>query len=568
VSSRYCGGLVIAAYFLLSAAAASAQIPAQCYPSGWSTVVRAEGLSEKMGDVVLDCYGGTPTPAGLAVPTADFTLVFNGIVTSRLLQGDWSEALLVIDEYTASAQRMCAEPAGTCSITGTGTGTGTFDGSAGRPNVFQGRVIGPNQILFAGIPFDAPGPFGALPYSGTRRLSFTNLRVNASTFPESFTPPMVVASVAVTGPAALVLDPSPVVAAFVLHGMSSVTDTHPMLSACSAQNGALATDPAASGTPQFSITLGEGTTPAFAPRTLTAYVDPNTSPDPVNQTNAPMSESQFVNISFPNVAGRGDLSRAGLADYGTRLAVLFSQIPPGVKLYAPATVALSRLGTPTGIVRMVDSASGPFNPVPANASGLAPIAVSGGTASAVFEVLKSHSTQPEQATIPIYVAYQGGVPAPGSVILKTRFAPLGSGMASASESIPRFVDGGTPQVAFTIQACSCATNVSSQVLVSRSGFRLNRATNRFEQTVSIKNTTAAAIAGPLVLAFDNLSANASVYTPAGVTSCASPASPFLNIIAQGSALAPGQTVTIPAAFLNPTQAAISYATRVLSGSTR
>lgn len=36
--------------------------------AGVTPLVRGEGLAESVGDIVLNCSGGTPTPAGQAVP--------------------------------------------------------------------------------------------------------------------------------------------------------------------------------------------------------------------------------------------------------------------------------------------------------------------------------------------------------------------------------------------------------------------------------------------------------------------------------------------------------------------
>jgi len=102
------------------------------------------------------------------------------------------------------------------------------------------------------------------------------------------------------------------------------------------------------------------------------------------------------------------------------------------------------------------------------------------------------------------------------------------------------------------------------VSITKSGFIYNFTTKRFSQTVIITNLTENTIPSPIGLVFDNLSANATVYNPAGVTVNQAPAgSSYVN--AAGS-LASGASVTLTVQFNNPTKGDISYTPRVLAGS--
>src|SRR5437588_6436237 len=127
--------------------------------------IHAEGMTELVGDITLICTGGAATTAGAAVPSINVTLFFNTSVTSRLYANGWSEALLLIDEPgsglpgTTNTQLACNDPNGLCLVTGTGNGQGTFDGSAGRPNIFQGVVSG-IPVTFFGVPIDPPQDVG------------------------------------------------------------------------------------------------------------------------------------------------------------------------------------------------------------------------------------------------------------------------------------------------------------------------------------------------------------------------------------------------------------------------
>jgi hypothetical protein len=200
--------------------------------AGVIPVIREESFAELVGDYILDCTGGIPTPANQVVQRVDITLTLSANVTSRLLTtefptSNFNEALLIIDEPNSPLNpsrplRACGAPGspdqtvvlgsvtrgdGICEIRSNGNplqtydgsgntwGTQTCDGSAGRPaanswgcgrpNVFQGRqgtFSAPNQVVFNGIPFDPPG--STLLDSGAtvlnhRILRFTNIRVAA-----------------------------------------------------------------------------------------------------------------------------------------------------------------------------------------------------------------------------------------------------------------------------------------------------------------------------------------------------------------------------------------------------
>jgi hypothetical protein len=99
-------------------ASAAANVPAlQCVANaGVPPIVRAEGIAELMGDLVLNCNGGYPagnldgsTLMGPAViPQVNVQIFLNANVTSKLISDPGSEALLMIDEPSATDQHICA----------------------------------------------------------------------------------------------------------------------------------------------------------------------------------------------------------------------------------------------------------------------------------------------------------------------------------------------------------------------------------------------------------------------------------------------------------------------------
>ena len=140
------------------------------------------------------------------------------------------------------------------------------------------------------------------------------------------------------------------------------------------------------------------------------------------------------------------------------------------------------------------------------------------------------------------------------------FFALGTDLVGNVESVKTVADATTRLV----NAPACASDVSPQVQVNRAGFSYNFATQRFVQTVTLKNISTATIASPISLVLNNLSSNATLYSPTGTTACATPAgSPFINWL---SSLSPGASASIVLQFIDPTKTGITYATRVLSGS--
>jgi len=165
-------------------------LPGEVGPLGCATNVsvtptlRAEGYAQPIGDITLICTGGTAVALGATLPLVNIQVSLNTAITNRLYANSfsnaWSEALLIVDEPgsglagVSATQRACNDTTGLCLITGTGDGQGTYDGSAARPNIFQGIVSG-NSVTFYNIPVDPPQVTGR-----ARVFRITNIRANAT----------------------------------------------------------------------------------------------------------------------------------------------------------------------------------------------------------------------------------------------------------------------------------------------------------------------------------------------------------------------------------------------------
>jgi hypothetical protein len=99
--------------------------------------------------------------------------------------------------------------------------------------------------------------------------------------------------------------------------------------------------------------------------------------------------------------------------------------------------------------------------------------------------------------------------------------------------------------------------------VSASGFVYNRRIGLVVQQVTLINSTASTIAGPICLALENLSSNTSLANAAGTTVNSPVGSPF--VIASSGDLAPGATLNVTLQFTLPSSGGITYAAHTVTG---
>ena len=227
-------------------------------------IVRAEGYAELVGDFVLVCTGGNPTPVGQAVAPANITIFLTTNITSKLLGTGalFSEALLIIDDPNAPGPNSnrpilnCGAPGapdngpvglGVCGIVSTGNPSQTYDGTpgtnvygTGRPNVFQAKpAINnglSNSLVWSGVPLDPPGT------GTTRTLRITNVRADAEFISVSgnFSVNSIVMNIGVNSNTSLSINNTTQVVALVQRGMvPSVVRSRLDFIQCNTENGAL-----------------------------------------------------------------------------------------------------------------------------------------------------------------------------------------------------------------------------------------------------------------------------------------------------------------------------------------
>lgn len=500
--------LATIALLLGVAGTASAQTPLSCFASAAATpLLRAEGITELTGDVVLNCTGGIPTGAGTPVPQVNIQVFLNTSVTSRILSTTgaaglgWSEAVLLIDEPLPAAQLACGAAtapesvtgSGICPVTGTG-GAGTYSGAAGRPNMFQGQIVG-NSVLFLGVPVDPPGT------TANRIIRITNIRANANALgvaSGNAPPTPVIATISTSPSSALpVNNPQQIVG----YTQKSLT-----VSFRAAVGGSAQTTPFGF---QQCITRSraQGIVGALRFEELFAqafkeryqFNPQNVLTGTGSLQSAIVSESGFFTSTTSGGGSLGPFDRgsstpAGLANFATRFRAVFNNIPAGVSIYVDPVACITTAGVPvapvggacTGtniqVATLTSSETGALGAVAgdtANLGGQAQLTITGtpGTATAVWEVVTAalpalSGTVLDKVDFGVNASFTASPgtnsPGLGTITVNGSYAPVSTATTATTGPIPRFADTSTASNAAQISVC--ATNLLFPFVTSQRGF--------------------------------------------------------------------------------------------------
>ena len=374
--------------------------------------VRAEGFTEALPDILLQCTGGTPTSAGANFPSFTVQVTYNVPAASRQLTVSLTEGLLLLDEPAAGAQSPC-------------TGlfcTGTPGGN--NRNVFQASRFGDNGIQFANVPIDG----------GPRTIRLTNLRANAVAAAGQ----PITATLTINGPEAVQLSsqivtmatPGPGLQVSVLNAANSAGGVPVQLNRTQNVN-----FPVQVSSPlTLSLRYSENSAVVFkersvassvaTPSTLGIQATPAQGADPSFRN----FESIFYNPAYPATSL---LNQAGAADTGTRLIARFNNVPPGTTLYASlAPIATSGTGITARLIATDASGAGMYQPVLATnfvADGsvaVAPLQVVNNNATAVWEILDP-TVNTEWLTFGVLVSSLANAPPEGEMTVTASLGPVG-----------------------------------------------------------------------------------------------------------------------------------------------
>jgi len=525
--------LATLALLLGTAGIASAQSQFTCTANAATPpLVRGEGITELTGDLLLTCQGGTATPVGTIVPTANIQIFLNTAITSRLLSGPNDEALLLVDDPqvaavagTATTTGFAAQspcPMGTvCPMYGRGAtagsagfGMSSYDGSGGpngstNRNVFFGQQVPANSgsIVWLGIPVDPPGTVRP-----SRVFRITNVRANASSLivaGPNQPPTAITSTISISPPTALPLNnfSAQLTVGFAAKGLLSSESSVTTFKQCTDVNSSGGTISISGSAPNGSgnagsVTMSEGFAQAFKVRNISTWngTSGTAGAAPVAQAVPGAVQPTATETGFysPVSGSTGVDNVAGLADFGTRLKVVFANVPTGVHVYVPVTLSTglgtgltSNLGSATAFasiitnpltvgynghltLNLVTSESGSYTAATGTA-GLSEVSITAGSGQAVYEVVTEDPSSAESAVLPVTVAYVAnpgaGSPAIGPVATATAsFAPISNDFVAELNTVPvpRFVSNSTAGSLFSVIAC--ATHLLYPFVTNQAGY--------------------------------------------------------------------------------------------------
>jgi uncharacterized protein (TIGR03437 family) len=360
----------------------------QCVATSVPVPVRTEGLTERLGDIQIQCSGSNPG----SVLAGNLTVALPVSVTNRIGSNNTATDLLLSVDY--------------------GTGFVTLPAAA--------QILG-NTIAFNGLSFTNPA-------SGVFTIRISNLRAAIAQL-GALTNVPVRAQLAFSG-TQIPLNQSALTVALTQTGLYSTLYNRGAITCVGSPlpgdtSSVTLSSLFSAGTFFATTRLTEGYSSAFLPR---GQGDDSGTRFLLQFTGLPAGARIFV----PDyIAGSSAATQTAAGDLGVARS-------GGVFVPGSGTLLLARV--PTSDSNGAGGAAPPLagaGPIALNSASEVP--VSNGTAYVIFEVLEAHPNLLESAQIPVFV----GIPSLSGVATAQEtvtFAPLSNVQsASSSAPIPRFV---------------------------------------------------------------------------------------------------------------------------------
>ena len=411
--------LALLAVTLLLSTTASAQFPpVNCVANtGVPPLLRSEGHTELVGDVVIQCTGGDPN----ALPaTVNFDIFMTLPVTSDIEANGLTEALIIIDEAGAPGRPPQA------------LGTSVFQG-------LWSVARGTQRLTWDGVPFQAPGT------ADVRFYRITNVRVDAHSagVPNNAVfPTEVQMLITISPPNSLPISNPQQIVGRILPSLRTAVEENTFRQ-CELPSPA-----------EVSLTFTERFASAFKKQNEGIQSVPGT----VYATESGLNPTFNTNI--------------GAANTGTRFLIRFQDVPAGVTLGVPGQVGLSAVDL---YLQRITGWGVYYSGGSPAAGGNVPL--SGGAGEVLYEVrgdpLVNDISENNSFEVVVTVAYEAGVEL-GAAQVWMSYAPLvaepAAGLASATLPEPRFFLDPAPEFEDLFTINPCRTLLLFPYLTSVAGF--------------------------------------------------------------------------------------------------
>jgi len=375
-----------------------------CTTSAVPPIVRAEGFTERVGDIRMSCTG-----APNATLTGNFTFILSATVTNRLSNGNTLTGIV----FTVDS------------------------GSGPQPVLVQPLMVNPNSLVFDGVPV-------AFSPQGTANLAIAGIRVNAT---QVVVQTPITASIAINA-AELPITTSPLVVGTPERGFytgstdtlicaqngSRLPDADPNTNPNTNGNPITFTSLLQAGTAFASTRITEGFASAFGPKSAPAYFNADSGQRIIVQYSGFPNDAQLF---IPDVVAGSDAIQATAGgDF---------EVPASGGAYAPSAYGSLLLARVAGANSNGAGGSPVYTPGPPGSGTVTfdtvtQIPIVNGTAIAVYEVVDANSSAVETAQFPTFLGLlPDGSRMPSQTSESVFFAPLSTiAGASATEPIPRF----------------------------------------------------------------------------------------------------------------------------------
>jgi len=456
--------------------------------------VRAESNDDQVADTTIACNvpGGN---LGFTAGTVNLTVYLSPSVniTSATLGSGSSAKSETLAGLTAAASPSTTFTSGTVS---------------GNSVTFSGIVIGTQGTNGVAQPANTP--------TATFFLTITNIKVQASTVATGTGVPTGISeTIFVSGtnttPSAITTGSA---VAYVTSGLNGIKANGATSNALCNETTAWGSGASSNGVQQ---TIGWTTIGSAAAATNTPYnfnvqfteAFPNAFKIQGTEAANTALGSWYTNHSETGLAFAAN-STTNLATSGTRVKIIFNNIPGNVTVYVPTTIGgpvspaaatsvFPEASTNGAVLTLTSSETGAISPVAGSTANGAPgstsdktagtaiaaaLSVTSGSATAIYEVT-TVSTAPATFAVPVFLAAAaGGVPAPSSAITATvSFAPIG-----ASSNVPNFINGASTTTVNGSTFAACSTTLMFPFVTNVAGFETGLAiSNTGADLLSTKN---------------------------------------------------------------------------------